>query len=88
MTITALICNRIKGLNATRVCTSSRLAMRHALMHHLGTFLAFLCHLFLCTKTHKDEYSSHYFLPHASLWALTTQANDKIERQGYFKKGY
>ena len=35
------------------------------------------------TKTPKDEYSSHYFLRHASLCALTTQANDKIERQGY-----
>ena len=36
------------------------------------------------TNTPKDENSSYYFLPHASLRALMTQANDKIERQGYY----
>lgn len=35
-------------------------------------------------RTPKDENSSYYFLPRASLCALTTQANDKIEWQGYY----
>ena len=39
------------------------------------------------TKTHKDEYSSHYFLPHASLWALTTQARTPNGRQMTLKFG-
>jgi len=57
--------------------------------HYISIYLDVLIHFthvpLFCplTKTPKDEYLSHYFLPHASLCALTTQANDKIEQQGY-----